>query len=41
MWLSKQLRPVTPTADADLGTTTITGDSVGGATRCGVCGQPL
>lgn len=33
MWLSKQMRPAPPTADADLGVTTITGDSVGVMTR--------
>ena len=33
MWLSKQLRPAAPTADADLGTTTIAGDSAGVITR--------
>ena len=33
MWLSKQMRPVPPTADADLGVTTIAGDSVGVVTR--------
>ena len=41
MWLSKQLRPVTPTADADLGTTTITGDSVGVVTRGEVRALPV
>ena len=30
MWLSKQMKPETPTADADLGVTTITGDGAGG-----------
>ena len=33
MWLSKQMRPAPPTADADLGVTTIAGDSVGVVTR--------
>ena len=42
MWLSKQIRPALSTADADLGVTTIAGDSVGVMTRgeeqC-VCGM--
>ena len=29
MWLSRQMKAPAPTADADLGMTTITGDSVG------------
>ena len=33
MWLSKQIRPALSTADADLGVTTIAGDSVGVMTR--------
>lgn len=33
MWLSKQMRPALPTADADLGVTTITGGNVGVMTR--------
>lgn len=33
MWLSKQMKPVPPTADAELGVTTIAGDSVGVITR--------
>ena len=41
MWLSKQLRPAAPTADADLGTTTIAGDSVGVVTRGEVRALPV
>lgn len=33
MWLSKQMKPQAPTADADLGTTTIAGESAGVVTR--------
>ena len=33
MWLSKQMKPETPTADADLGVTTIPGDGAGVVTR--------
>ena len=33
MWLSRQMKAPAPTADADLGMTTITGDSVGVVTR--------
>ena len=33
MWLSKQMRSTPPTADADLGVTTIAGDRVGVLTR--------
>ena len=33
MWLSKQIKPETPTADADLGVTTITGQGTGVVTR--------
>ena len=33
MWLSRQIKPAVPTADADLGMPTITGDSVGVVTR--------
>ena len=33
MWLSKHIKPTPPTADADLGMTTIAGDSVGVVTR--------
>ena len=35
MWLSRQMKAPAPTADADLGMTTITGDSVGVVTRGG------
>ena len=41
MWLSKQLRPAAPTADADLGMTTIAGDSVGVITRGEVRALPV
>ena len=41
MWLSKQMRPSPPTADADMGTTTITGDRVGVVTRGEVRSLPL
>lgn len=41
MWLSKQMKPVLPTADADLGVTTITGDSVGVVTRGEVRALPI
>ncbi len=50
MWLSRQMKAPAPTADADLGMTTITGDSVGVVTRGGtgassvwprrLCGMP-
>ena len=33
MWLSRQMKAPAPTADADPGMTTITGDSVGVVTR--------
>ena len=33
MWLSRQMKAPAPTADADLGMTTIAGDSVGVVTR--------
>lgn len=33
MWLSKQIKPVPATADADMGVTTISGDRVGVITR--------
>ena len=33
MWLSKQMKAPVPTADADLGMTTISGDRVGVVTR--------
>ena len=41
MWLSKQLHPAGPTADADLGTTTIAGSSVGVITRGEVRDLPV
>ena len=41
MWLSKQIKPAVPTADADLGMTTIAGDSVGVVTRGEVRALPV
>ena len=41
MWLSKQMRSAPPTADADLGVTTIAGDSVGVVTRGEVRALPV
>ena len=41
MWLSKQTRPSVPTADADLGTTTIAGDGAGVVTRGEVRALPV
>lgn len=41
MWLSKQMKSVTPTADADLGVTTITGGSVGVVSRGEVRSLPV
>lgn len=41
MWLSKQMKPAVPTADADLGVTTIAGDSVGVVTRGEVRALPI
>ena len=41
MWLSRKLRPAAPTADADLGVTTIAGDSVGVVTRGEVRALPV
>ena len=41
MWLSKQMKPETPTADADLGLTTITGDGAGVVTRGEVRDLPV
>ena len=41
MWLSKQIKPEIPTADADLGMTTIAGDSVGVITRGEVRALPV
>ena len=33
MWLSRQMKPAIPTADADLGVTTIAGEQAGVVTR--------
>ena len=41
MWLSSRMRPVPATADADLGITTIAGDSVGVMTRGEVRTVPI
>ena len=41
MWLSKQMKPEMPTADADLGMTTIAGDSAGVVTRGEVRDLPV
>ena len=41
MWLSRQMKPAIPTADADLGLTTIAGDSVGVVTRGEVRALPV
>ena len=41
MWLSKQIKPETPTADADLGVTTITGDGAGVVTRGEIRNLPV
>lgn len=41
MWLSKQMRSAPPTADADLGVTTIAGDRVGVLTRGEVRALPV
>lgn len=41
MWLSKQMKPAVPTADADLGVTTIAGGSVGVVTRGEVRALPV
>lgn len=41
MWLSKQMKPVMPTTDADLGRTTIAGDRVGVVTRGEVRDLPV
>ena len=41
MWLSSRLRPAVPTADADLGTTTIAGGSAGVLTRGEVRDLPV
>lgn len=41
MWLSKQMKPEVPTADADLGMTTIGGESAGVVTRGEVRDLPV
>ena len=41
MWLSRQMRSAPPTADADLGVTTIAGDRVGVVTRGEVRALPV
>lgn len=41
MWLSKQIKPVTATSDADLGVTTISGEQVGVVTRGEVRDLPV
>lgn len=41
MWLSRQMRSALPTADADLGVTTIAGESVGVVTRGEVRALPV
>lgn len=41
MWLSRQMRFAQPTADADMGVTTIAGDSVGVMTRGEVRALPV
>nr|WP_325299546.1 hypothetical protein [uncultured Dysosmobacter sp.] len=41
MWLSKQMKPAVQTTDADLGVTTIAGDSVGVVTRGEVRALPV
>ena len=41
MWLSKQIRPAMPTADADLGTTSIAGTEAGVLTRGEVRNLPV
>ena len=41
MWLSKQMKPETPTADVDLGMTTIAGDGAGVVTRGEVRDLPV
>ena len=41
MWLSRQMRGQQPTADADMGMTTIAGDSVGVVTRGEVRALPV
>ncbi len=41
MWISKQMKPVSATADADLGVTTISGRKAGGVTRGEVRDLPV
>ena len=41
MWLSKQMKPVPPTADADMGSTTIVGENLGVITRGEVRALPV
>lgn len=41
MWLAKQMKPVSATADADLGVTTISGQKVGVVTRGEVRDLPV
>ena len=41
MWLSKQMKPPVPTVDADLGMTTIAGETVGVMTRGEVRALPV
>lgn len=41
MWLSRQMKPEVQTVDADLGVTTIAGDSVGVVTRGEVRALPV
>lgn len=41
MWISKQMKPETATTDADLGVTTIAGNSVGVVTRGEVRSLPV
>ena len=41
MWLSKQMRPAPPTADADMGVTTIAGGQTGVVTRGEVRALPV
>lgn len=41
MWLSRQMRPEMPTADADLGMTSISGERVGVVTRGEVREVPI
>lgn len=41
MWLSSKMRPAPPTADADLGVTSITGEDVGVMTRGEVRALPV